>query len=107
MNKDERIELIKKFVKNIEIINTPESIFPSSPYPKFDVKSVPKWAQNVANRTDCFVVIQFNLYGLKDEVYCMSADRKYCLSIPTNGATNTNEFHQLNIKDWAVIFSNL
>jgi len=107
MNKDERIELIKKFVKNIEIINTPESIFPSSPYPKFDISSVSKWAQNVANRTDCFVVIQFNLYGLKDEVYCMSADRKYCLSIPTNGATNTNEFHQLNIKDWAVTFSNL
>jgi DNA invertase Pin-like site-specific DNA recombinase len=107
MNKDERIELIKKFVKNIEIINTPESIFPSSPYPKFDVKSLSKEAQNVANQTNCFVVIQFNLYGLKDEVYCMSADRKYCLSIPTNGATNTNEFHQLNIKDWAVTFSNL
>jgi site-specific DNA recombinase len=107
MNKDERIELIKKFVKNIEIINTPESIFPASPYPKFDITSVPKWAQNVANRTECFVVIQFNLYGLKDEVYCMSADRKYCLSIPTNGATNTNGFQRLPLKDWVETFSNL
>ena len=107
MGIEERKELICRFIKNIVIVNTPESVFPSSPYPKFDITSVPKWAQNIANRTECFVVIQFNLYDLKDEVYCISSDRKTCLSLPTNGNKNDNQFQEINLKDWAETFTKL
>jgi site-specific DNA recombinase len=101
---DERRELLKKYIKNIIIINDYYSIFPESPYPKLNFNKLPEWAKKgLKNNTDCFVIIQFNIFGLKDEVYCILSNRKEVVNYPSYESVfvgKKEKIRYFNLTEW-------